>query len=473
VKIPSTAEITADLTSAAAYGERALFETIRQKLAAMELDADDRLAIADAIATEAEGYAKVAALSDSTTRAVILGSLLAPPAIMGVNAIMKSRAKEQNWNNAVMHDPTLADDPRGRAYFDLLHDAAPNIAGNGIIATDLLKQMRAQPIIDLGTVRSVSDVHKAWGGDGVGGAVSGIFGSLGLGDTSSIQKDLNTVNILANPGSGWSTKKEGSLRLRATHISEDNVPCVFDWSTEACKQAGLTDLFMAPSNVSGDPYQQANTAFNLGAQTEQYPLLPLDSIVRELLMKEQELAQREEAIAMREQQMAAAQQEFGGLQGAYDQTMQEAGQVPGEAPEAVEPMPEAPAEGEVPPAPEGDVPPAPEGDVPQAPAETPAETPAQVPAEVPAQAPAGIPAEDDKAAPPTAKAAAPAEADPAMPMAPAMGAAPVPAPGMAGAIAPADDGLTIPLPPLRISFKFAEHDDLKARTAQLIARHFK
>jgi hypothetical protein len=81
------------------------------------------------------------------------------------------------------------------------------------------------------------------------------------------------------------------------------------------KKAGITDAFSG----SGTVLQQANNQGRLSDQQMGLPLLPLDSIVQELLQKEQELMMREDIVAQQEAQIQQAQAMMGQMGQMYQQ----------------------------------------------------------------------------------------------------------------------------------------------------------
>ncbi len=429
----------ADLISASVNGPAAVYGMLLQKIAELNLDAADRAAVLDRL-EEIENdndrvSAKQAFLSEPVVRALALGTMIAGPAAAGVSAIMDARAKSKGFADLQAHAPELMHDPvRGKALYDLLYSAAPSVAQNTPVAVDLLRQMSAQPNIDLGTVGRLSDIRKNMTGQRSDG---------GMLDTAiSGMKNVGTVGSAANVLSTGSFSGKTAC-VRATHIALDGTPCFFNWGTEPMKTAGLTDAFSG----SGTTMEQATNAYDMGQQTQQYPLMPLDAVVRELLMKEQELAQREEVLAQREQMMAQAAGVQGQMSSAYQdeygvdpttgQPMEAQGQPPeGDAPHGEQPAggmpPEAMGqpEGEMPPGAEGEMPPEAAGEMPPgAESELPPEAAGEMPpeamgqpegemppgAELPPEATGELPPGAEAELPPGAEAELPPEATGEMP----------------------------------------------------------
>lgn len=331
----------ADLISAAVHGPSAVYGMLLTKLAELELDAGDRLALLDALEDveqkNASATEKQAFMSPNVVRALAVGSMIAAPVSAGVSALMDARRKAQGYEALHQVAPEVMQDPvRSKAMYDLLYSAAPNVATNTPVAADLLRQMSAQPNIDLGTVGRLSDIRKNMmtKGDGGSGVMDGV-------------KNIGTIGTAANVlNSGTFPGKSAGATIRANHIALDGTACFFNWAAEPMKQAGLTDAFSG----SGTPMEQASQAYDMGQQTQQYPLMPLDAVVRELLMKEQELMQREQVLAQQEQMMQQAQGVQGQMAGAYQnefgvdpttgQPMAEDDAPHGEQPAGGEQMPE-------------------------------------------------------------------------------------------------------------------------------------
>jgi hypothetical protein len=403
----------ADLISAAANGPAAVYGVLLQKLAELNLDTADRAAVLDRL-EEIELQndrvpTKQAFLSEPVVRALALGTMIAGPAAAGIGAIMDARAKSKGFADLQATAPELMQDPvRGKALYDLLYSSAPTVAQNTPIAADLMRQMSAQPNIDLGTVGRLADIRKSMtgqksdGGTPVGRLLSGV-------------KDVGTMGQAANVLSSGSFGGK-TASVRANHIALDGTPCFFNWGAEPMKTAGLTDAFSG----SGTPMEQASNAYDMGQQTQQYPLMPLDAVVRELLAKEQELAQREEVLAQREQMMAQAAGVQGQMSGAYQS---EYGVDPTtglpvadqeQPPEGDAPHGEQPAGGMPPEAmgqPEGEMPPGAEGEMPpEAAGGMPPEAIGQPEGEMPPGAEGEMPPEAAGEMPPGAEGEVPPEA---------------------------------------------------------------
>jgi hypothetical protein len=309
------ASVEADLVSASAQGPAYLHAEIFRKLGEMVKEPDDIEAVLGAILDRQE---KDAGWMEDATKApvmrtVALGTLLAAPTVAAAKFIINKRRKEQGWTNLQGAVPELvtSNPERAQAMYNLLHDSAPSVATNTPIAADLMRQMMAMPQIDLGTIKGMSDMAKnystsAGGGKPSGGMLEGI---------RHVPATLVGYQSLMSGSPDAPGTKTSSLRVRATHIAEDGTPCVFNWGTRACKMAGLTDAFTG----SGTTMDQANNAFNFNQQEQGNTLLPLDSVVRELMNKEMELSNREQMIAQQEQQLQQAMQQVQQLSGAYQQ----------------------------------------------------------------------------------------------------------------------------------------------------------
>ena len=294
-------DIDADLVSAAAKGEKFLHAEIFRKMASLNLDEDDIQAVMDALCdAEQIAHAKFAAgglipygppaatTSPKVMQSLALAAMLAGPAIAGVKYLMGQGSKDRGWNSIQSTQPDLvaADPVRARAIYDLIHSSSPQLAENPVVAGDLVRQMMSLPQIDVGTAGAMArmgkDMHRPTEKDGP------------LRSLSDLGGQMTGLHYLTS-----GTAAPAAPKLAARHIAEDGTPCIIDWSTEAMKQAGITDAFMG----SGTPIEQADKATAMNQMQQQSPLLPLDNVVKELLQKEMELAQREEILAQQEMQM--------------------------------------------------------------------------------------------------------------------------------------------------------------------------
>jgi len=337
------AAIEADLVSAAAHGKAYLHAEIFKKLGQLIKEPEDLEAVLggliDASERKIAGQEGRPLLSPGVVRTVALGALLAAPLTAAGKFLWNKYQKEQGWSNLSAKAPELVgqNPERAKMMYDLLHDTSPNIATNTSPAADLMKQMMAMPQLDIGTVKGLSDVSRNFSA-GRGGA------------ESAITDALKTVPAVAAGYQVLHSGKLSSAQVKANHVSKDGMPCILDWSTEAAKQAGITDAFSG----SGLPVEQANNAFNMNQQEMGNTLLPLDMIVKELMSKEMELTQRAEMLAMQEQQVRQAMQAVQQLQPGYQeqtgvnpQTGEVAEQAPEQAPEQVpKQAPETPAPGQ-------------------------------------------------------------------------------------------------------------------------------
>jgi type II secretory pathway pseudopilin PulG len=653
------AEVEADLISAAAHGENHLFAMVAEKFAELDFDDGDIEAVLDMFmeSKTADMFEEGGTgWGDKTMKGLGLAALAAPPIAMGAKFLKDKWQHGQALSGVQEQVPDLfeQDPERAKAMFQLIHSTSPNLASNSVVAGDLMKQMMAAPMVDLGTVGNLSSTHRNLSSPGKGpGGISGLVQEMGdnaramkgLHETFGVPTDAMTKarqqemdyqhgltgerddtkwtrdnemegrregfrtterqnqqaftrgqnkaqrtfqeqqqdrqfghdigkmehgrwmdqeyglqtdedgNVTGtpfpsdarSPYSKLSSLHAGGLSVKVNHIAEDGTPCFFDWSTPAMKMAGITDAFSGNGTVT----DQANNYSNMQMEALGSDLLPLDSIVRELLSKEQELAQREDIIAQQEMQMQQAMQQVQQMQGMYqdqygadpmsgqpmdpsmgmmDDGPQEQGAEPGAelgapggeeneigAPGAEEdpaaPPPGAEDEAAIPPGagddlpPGGEQPPAdPSGamslggdmppgseDMPPADGDVPPEEAGMPPVDGGMPPGAGDDAAgpdadgDDPAAPADgddpelapegapeamvdpAQMAAPADGDtvpagdPAAAADPAAAGAPPAAAGMGGGA-----NVTVPLPPLQISVKFAEavHEDRRAAARQ-------
>ncbi|MFA6132458.1 MAG: hypothetical protein WC869_00425 [Phycisphaerae bacterium] len=299
----------ADLISAAAQGSEVFHSVIFQKLAALKLDVDDRQAIMDMLTEEREKTAAPGGFGIG--HALALGSILAPMAISGAKWLANRGSYDEGWHNLQMTAPdVIQQDPaRAKSIYDLLHSTAPNIATNPVVAADLMRQMTAMPMVDLGSVKTMSDVGKNMGAiqDQQYGAENQMF------DPLDKYKGRSEAFHMLTGG------KTASVKLAVRHIAKDGTPCVFDWSTPAMKEAGITDAFTSGFSGNGSTMDQANNATQMEQMAGGQSLLPLDAVVRELIAKEMELSQREQVLQQQEIQMQQAMQMQAQMGGMYQQ----------------------------------------------------------------------------------------------------------------------------------------------------------
>ncbi|HSV27927.1 MAG TPA: hypothetical protein VLL76_00170, partial [Candidatus Omnitrophota bacterium] len=178
------------------------------------------------------------------------------------------------------------------------HSSAPHLAQNTLVAKDLLTQMMSMPAIDLGTAKTMADIHQK----GTGHVNPG--GAFGI-----------DVPYIAGAEKNIALGKALQGKVEDDKPRPDKVGTVLNWNTPAMKTAGITSMFTG----SGTPAQQADNATNFQMEQAGMPILPLDAIVRELMAKEQELAVRQDTIAQQEAELQQAMMAMQGVQGAYQQ----------------------------------------------------------------------------------------------------------------------------------------------------------
>lgn len=296
----------ADLISAAAHGSAAFHAVLFSKLAELNLDADDRQAVMDMLTDEREKTAAPGGFG--VGHALALGSILAPMAMAGAKWLANRSSYDEGWSNLQTLAPeVIQQDPhRARAIYDLLHSTSPNLATNPVVAADLMRQMTAMPMVDIGSVKTLTEVGKNLGSidEGQYDAGNRMFDPL-----DKYKGRAEAFHMLTGG-------KTASVKLAVKHVSTDGVPCVFDWSTPAMKEAGITDAFTPSFSGSGTALDQANNATQMDQMAAGQSLLPLDAVVRELLAKEMELSQREQILQQQEiqmQQAMAMQQQMAGM----------------------------------------------------------------------------------------------------------------------------------------------------------------
>ena len=313
------ADLDADLISASVHGPAHVHSVIFKKLAEIIKEPEDLDCVLGALT---DLRIKTAAPGDPTPgydvpkstptlggsnalRNVAIGALLAAPAMAGGKWLLGKYQKEQGWNNLMDKEPELiASNPeRAEAIYNLIHSSAPHIATNTPIAADIMKQMMAMPQVDLGTVGGMANIHKGFtGGED---KTKGLLENMGQVPAAMV----GYHSIIT----GYPKAASHIPLVSPNHIAKDGTLCILDWSTPACKAAGLTDAFTG----SGMPLDQANAATQFGQDSS--TMLPLDSVVRELLNKETELAQRQQVMQEQEQQLQQAMQQIQQMQQGYQQ----------------------------------------------------------------------------------------------------------------------------------------------------------
>jgi hypothetical protein len=295
------AAIEADLISASAKGLRHLHAEVFRKFAAMDMDAADLEAVMNGIMDEQEKCAANPLSSLGVGPALALGALIGAPLAAGAGFLLSLAKRDQAFNALKGRCPDLlqADPARFHAMFDLLWQHAPTVAGNPVVAGDVIRQLMALPMVDLGTVAKITGMYKS---------------APTAPSVLSMAHEQGIKSIVGESGKAVYHKISG-LQVPVNHIAADGTRCFFDWGTDACKEAGITDAFLG----GGTNLEQANQAYQMGQAQSGAGFLPLDSVVKELVMKEQELAQREQMIAQREAELGQMQQMMQQMGSAYQQ----------------------------------------------------------------------------------------------------------------------------------------------------------
>lgn len=465
------AAIEADLISAHAQGDVHLHAEIYTKFAALIEDEQDIEAALDGLADLANppkvavgGFGSFGAAQPAAGGAMgsdLMGMLakavmIAGPLIAGAKFLSSKADHDRALQTTQMTYPQLfqQNPARANALFEAVYSSAPNIGKNTILMGDLLKQLMSMPMVDMGTIARLTEISKNTSQGSQGG------GNPLINGISELSKKMTDARLM------------GSMKTSsfpANFKAADGRATVFNWGSEAAKLAGLTDAFTG----SGTNLEQANQATMMNQQQSGSSMLPLDSVLHELLMKEMELQQREQTIVQQEQQLQQAMQAVQHIGSQYQgetgvdpntgapaqEAMPEAApaDMPPEQPQMEEaapssemPMEDAPVEGEMPaeevPAAEGEIPAeeAPvEGEEAPVEGELPAEEApiegeeAPIEEELPAkeapveeelpvdEEPATDPAESSEAAgEPMDETSAPVEEDPAMALPPAVDMSP-------------------------------------------------
>lgn len=398
------AAIDADLISASAHGPTALHSEIFKKFAALIEDEEDIEAILDGLhdltkpakSAAPTGWGQPAAspLGGNLMQTLSMGAMLAGP-VMAIAKFIASKGDKDNALKAIQQSAPMlfAQNPqRAAAVFEAIYSTAPNLAKSPMVMADIMKQMMAMPSIDLGTIARLSEIAKNTAPRGPSGLE-------------------NMVSSGAQAVSGLA----GMKRAKFAHKDSKGNPTFFNWRSEACKQAGLTDAFTG----SGTTLEQANNATQMNQMEQGNTMLPLDNIVHELLMKEMELSQREQMVMQQEMQLQQALQAVQQMGSAYQSqtgvdpnTGDPAAEEPAPAEEAPAPAEEEPAPVEEAPAPAEEEP-APAGDEGFPAYEQPAEEAAPVAEEEAPVAEEGAPVAEEEA--PVAEEGAPVAEEQAQP----------------------------------------------------------
>jgi len=356
--IQKLAAIEADLISAAGEGATALHSEIFKKFAALIEEPEDVGLIFDAVTDTIEQEKKTAATWGEglgiAGAGIGLAGALAGPVSSIVSHFMNQQKKSKALSDAQAMAPQLFEQNPGRAQaiFDLIFNSAPDLASNTVLLVDLLTQMMSMPMLDLGTISKMVEISKMRAetsrnsGSMFAGnpAMTGFGQALGgVGDRMTAMRQPGFIDQLGRAPT-MPEQIRGGLPPGDGAPKHAEYKPVLNWATEAAKKAGLTDSFTG----SGDMMQQANQGTQMDDMSMGSSMMPLDSIVRELIQKQQELQQREEIVAQREQQIQEAMQqiqqagnEYQGISGVNPNTGDPA-EPPAAEPAAEEPAAEAP-----------------------------------------------------------------------------------------------------------------------------------
>lgn len=285
--IQKFAAVEADLISAASEGAAALHSEVFKKFASLIENTDDATAVFDAVTDAIEEVKEAGNWANGLNIAgagIGLAGALAGPVMSVVKSIADRNKKAQALQRLQQAAPQLfqQNPQRAQAIFDLVFNAAPDIAANTIIMADLMTQMTAMPMLDLGTVGKLIDIAK-----------SRAQTSQANGPQPSIFSPHKGMMELGDKMQGMSGKLS-------------SYKPVLNWGTEAIKKAGLTDSFTG----SGTTLEQANNGTMMDQQSMGSSMMPLDAVVRELIEKQMELQQREEVLAQNEAYLQQAMQEM-------------------------------------------------------------------------------------------------------------------------------------------------------------------
>jgi hypothetical protein len=361
------AAVEADLVSAHAISATQLHSEIFQKLAGL-IDTNEAEAMLDIeamldVVNEEMNPPKVAAggfgsfggmaqqkqpgVGMDTGKLLSMGIMLAGP-VMAAAKFLTSKSDHDNaLTRVIQANPQLFAQNRARAeaLFEAVYSSAPNIAKNTVIMGDILKQLMAMPMVDMGTIARLTEMSKNVRPSSSEGNP---FEKAVMGRSMEEMKS----KFAPSESSGPMAKKSAAVKIAAKFKSAEGLPTIFNWGTPACKAAGLTDAFTG----SGTNMEQANQATMMNQQEQGNTLLPLDSVLHELLMKEMELQQREQVMQQQEQQL---QQALQAVQQIGSQYQNESGVNPNSGePAAQEAPPQAaPAAEEAPPASPEEAPP--------------------------------------------------------------------------------------------------------------------
>lgn len=285
--IQKFAAVEADLISAAADGASALHSEVFKKFAALVENTEDATAVFDAVTETIEEFKAASGWANGLNIAgagIGLAGALAGPVMSVMKSIADRNKKAQALQKLQQSAPQLfqQNPQRAQAIFDLVFNAAPDIAANTIIMADLMTQMLSMPMLDLGTVGKLIDIAKS---------------------------RAQTTQALG-PQSGMFTPHKGMMELgdkmQGMGAKISSYKPVLNWGTEAMKKAGLTDSFTG----SGTTLEQANNGTMMDQQGMGSSMMPLDAVVRELIEKQMELQQREEVLAQNEAYLQQAMQEM-------------------------------------------------------------------------------------------------------------------------------------------------------------------
>ena len=335
------AAIEADLISAHAMGDKHLHAEIYNKFAALIEDEHDIEAALDGLADLANppkvavggfgSFGAQQAQSGGMMGGDLMGMLakavmIAGPIIAGAKFLGAKADHDRALQTTQMAYPQMfqQNPARANALFEAIYSSAPNIGKNTILMGDLLKQLMSMPMVDMGTIARLTEISKNTAQKDQGGILNNI---------SDMSKKMTESYISSSMKPSTQPPMKPSM-FRADFKSASGQPTVFNWGSEAAKLAGLTDAFTG----SGTNMEQANQATMMNQQQSGSSMLPLDSVLHELLMKEMELQQREQTIMQQEQQLQQAMQ---AVQHIGSQYQGETGVDPNTGAPAQEAIPEA------------------------------------------------------------------------------------------------------------------------------------
>ena len=238
------AEIDADLVSAYSAGDTALHAEIFKKLASL-IDTDESQAMLDIeamldVVNDEMHPPKVAAggfgsfgmqqpqkspgVGMDTGKLLSMGIMLAGPVMAAAKFLTSKSDHEQALTRVIQANPQLFAQNRARAeaLFEAVYSSAPNIGKNTVLMGDILKQLMAMPMVDMGTIARLVEMSKNVSqSKGEGNPFESAVMGASMGKIKS--------QFGGEDSAGPMAKKTASVKIAAKFKSAEGLPTIFNW----------------------------------------------------------------------------------------------------------------------------------------------------------------------------------------------------------------------------------------------------